>query len=95
MDPLVLLPLEVMVRPLELRFMYHFDGDRPTNRPDKVSSGGFLYTSFMELTNTAGIFSFTHRWIAQHIRRLFRSVSTADFIQAIPPFKPSAYFNIY
>lgn len=35
-DPLVLLPLEVMVKPLELRFRYHFDGDRPTNRPDKV-----------------------------------------------------------
>ena len=35
-EPLVLLPLEVMVKPLELRFRYHFDGDRPTNRPDKV-----------------------------------------------------------
>ncbi len=36
-EPLVLLPLEVMIRPLELRFNYHFDGDRPTNRLDKVS----------------------------------------------------------
>ena len=35
-EPLALLPLEVMVRPLELRFQYHFDGDRPTNRVDKV-----------------------------------------------------------
>lgn len=35
-EPLVLLPLEVMVRPLELRFRYHFDGDKPTNRLDKV-----------------------------------------------------------
>ena len=35
-EPLVLLPLEVMVKPLELRFRYHFDGERPTNRPDKV-----------------------------------------------------------
>lgn len=35
-EPLVLLPLEVMVKPLELRFRYHFDGDRPTNRLDKV-----------------------------------------------------------
>ncbi|KAI9797971.1 MAG: hypothetical protein M1833_005027 [Piccolia ochrophora] len=34
-DPVVLLPLEVMMRPLELRFRYHFDGDRPTNRLDK------------------------------------------------------------
>lgn len=35
-EPLVLLPLEVMVKPLELRFRYHFDGDKPTNRLDKV-----------------------------------------------------------
>lgn len=34
-DAVVLLPLEVMVKPLELRFQYHFDGDRPTNRLDK------------------------------------------------------------
>lgn len=34
-DAIVLLPLEVMVKPLELRFQYHFDGDRPTNRLDK------------------------------------------------------------
>ena len=35
-QPLVLLPLEIMVKPLELRFKYHFDGDKPTNRLDKV-----------------------------------------------------------
>lgn len=35
-EPLVLLPLEVMIKPLELRFKYHFDGDRPTNKLDKV-----------------------------------------------------------
>ncbi|EFE35367.1 uncharacterized protein ARB_05409 [Trichophyton benhamiae CBS 112371] len=34
----ILLPLEVMSRPLELRFKYHFSGDRPTNRLDKVLS---------------------------------------------------------
>lgn len=31
-----LLPLEVMVRPLALRFRYHFEGDKQTNRLDKV-----------------------------------------------------------
>ena len=36
-EPLVLLPLEVMARPLELRFKYHFEGDRPTNKLDKVN----------------------------------------------------------
>ena len=38
-EPLVLLPLEVMAKPLELRFKYHFEGDRPTNKLDKVSLG--------------------------------------------------------
>jgi RAD50-interacting protein 1 len=33
----VLLPLQVMVHPLELRFKYHFSGAKPTNRLDKVS----------------------------------------------------------
>ena len=33
--PAVLFPLEVLVQPLEMRFRYHFEGDRPTNRLDK------------------------------------------------------------
>ena len=36
-DPFVLLPLEIMMKPLELRFKYHFEGDRPTNKLEKVS----------------------------------------------------------
>ena len=31
-----LLPLEVMAKPLALRFRYHFEGDKQTNRLDKV-----------------------------------------------------------
>ena len=34
-NPVVLLPLHVMVHPLDLRFRYHFNGDKPTNRLDK------------------------------------------------------------
>lgn len=34
-DPPALLPLEVMVLPLEQRFTYHFSGNKPTNRLDK------------------------------------------------------------
>ncbi|KAI1609208.1 TIP-1 family-domain-containing protein [Exophiala viscosa] len=34
-EPVVLLPLEVMVQPLAARFRYHFYGDKPTNRLDK------------------------------------------------------------
>jgi hypothetical protein len=33
--PAVLLPFEVLVRPLEMRFRYHFEGDRATNRIDR------------------------------------------------------------
>lgn len=44
-EPLVLLPLGVMVEPLELRFKYHFEGDRPTNKPDKVSCPLLLLAS--------------------------------------------------
>ena len=35
-DALVLLPLEIMVKPLHLRFRYHFEGEKATNRLDKV-----------------------------------------------------------
>ena len=48
-EPLVLLPLEVMIRPLELLFRYHFDGDKPTNRLDKVSS---LFNGWVQLCET-------------------------------------------
>ena len=34
-QPIILLPLEVMVHPLQLRFRYHFYGKRATNRLDK------------------------------------------------------------
>ncbi|KXL42943.1 hypothetical protein M433DRAFT_149929 [Acidomyces richmondensis BFW] len=34
-DPPVLLPIEVLVQPLEQRFTYHFSGNKPTNRLDK------------------------------------------------------------
>ena len=33
----VLLPTEILVKPLELRFDYHFNSDKATNRMDKVS----------------------------------------------------------
>lgn len=33
--PPVLFPLEVLVQPLAMRFRYHFDGDKPTNRIDR------------------------------------------------------------
>ncbi|KAI5237863.1 hypothetical protein E4T43_07854 [Aureobasidium subglaciale] len=48
-EPAVLLPLEIMVRSLELRFNYHFSGDRPTNRLDKPE---YFLNHVLELINT-------------------------------------------
>ncbi|PUU78490.1 TIP-1 family-domain-containing protein [Tuber borchii] len=49
-----LLPMELLVKPLELRFRYHFEGDRQTNRIDKpewflshLSSLVTTYTPFL------------------------------------------------
>lgn len=33
--PAILFPFEVLARPLEMRFRYHFEGDKPTNRIDR------------------------------------------------------------
>lgn len=33
--PIVLLPLQVMAQPIELKFRYHFEGDKPTNKLDR------------------------------------------------------------
>ena len=35
-EPRILLPLKVMMKSLQSRFEYHFSGDRPTNKLDKV-----------------------------------------------------------
>ena len=57
-EPLVLLPLEVMAKPLELRFKYHFEGDRPTNKLAKVSVNRRIFT-VNTLTSVARVLSFT------------------------------------
>ncbi|EXJ66361.1 uncharacterized protein A1O5_10513 [Cladophialophora psammophila CBS 110553] len=48
-DPVVLLPLEVMVQPLAVRFRYHFYGDKPTNRLDKPE---YFLTHLLDLLET-------------------------------------------
>ncbi|PYH93283.1 RINT-1 family protein [Aspergillus ellipticus CBS 707.79] len=52
-EPPVLLPLEAMVHPLELRFKYHFSGDKPTNRLDKPE---YFLAHIMDLINNFGGF---------------------------------------
>ncbi len=65
-EPLVLLPLEVMAKPLELRFKYHFDGDRPTNKLEKVSLDDDVCMTRM-LTPIAGVLSFTCHWSSKYL----------------------------
>ncbi|KAI9656096.1 MAG: hypothetical protein M1829_000451 [Trizodia sp. TS-e1964] len=71
-EPIVLLPLEVMVKPLELRFRYHFDGDRPTNRPDKPEY--FLSHVFNLLNSYDGFFS---KYLGPLLRSSFRKTHLA------------------
>ncbi|KAJ5158567.1 uncharacterized protein N7500_008218 [Penicillium coprophilum] len=52
-EPPVLFPLEVMVHHLELRFRYHFSGDKPTNRLDKPE---YFLSHIMDLANQFGGF---------------------------------------
>ena len=33
-----LLPFKVMAKEIDIRFRYHFEGDRPTNNLEKVST---------------------------------------------------------
>ncbi|KAL3461266.1 TIP-1 family-domain-containing protein [Aspergillus heterothallicus] len=55
--PPVLFPLEVMVHPLELRFKYHFSGDKPTNRLDKPE---YFLAHITDLLNNFGDFLTTY-----------------------------------
>lgn len=64
----VLLPLELLCRPLELRFRYHFEGDRPTNRVDKVSREGALRERICaDMKDSLSGFCRTPRSLSPHI----------------------------
>ncbi|KAL5334020.1 TIP-1 family-domain-containing protein [Aspergillus crustosus] len=56
-QPPVLFPLEVMVHPIELRFKYHFSGDKPTNRLDKPE---YFLAHITDLMNNFGGFFTTY-----------------------------------
>ena len=87
-DPPVLLPLEVMIKPLELRFKYHFEGDKPTNRKDKVCIAACSLRSL--LIKLAGILSFSCRWYTELVRRVLCRVPTADTVRALQRLEHSA-----
>lgn len=47
-EPAILAPLEILARPLALRFQYHFSGDRMTNRIDKPE---YFFNHVFDLIN--------------------------------------------
>jgi hypothetical protein len=70
--PPVLFPFDVLVQPLEMRFRYHFEGDRPTNRIDRPE---FFLAHITTLLNDYSAF------VADHVQpvllRHFRGTDLA------------------
>lgn len=79
-EPLVLLPLEVMMKPLELRFKYHFDSDRPTNRPDKPE---YFLSHVIGLLNTYDAF------FAEHLQPILHKRFTKTGLGFMPAYLDS------
>lgn len=75
-DPPILFPLEPMVQPLELRFRYHFSGDRPTNRLDKPE---YFLSHILDLLETHNDF------LLDYVQPILdrRSRSSADNVDLI------------
>ncbi|KAI4273822.1 MAG: hypothetical protein LQ337_004374 [Flavoplaca oasis] len=98
-EPLVLLPLEVMVRPLDLRFQYHFHGDRPTNKLDKPE---YFFSHIMGLLNSYDEFFATY--LQPILRKRFKSSnlsmtsifidSTSALITALLPMLRRKVFSV-
>ncbi|CBF76557.1 RINT-1 family protein [Aspergillus nidulans FGSC A4] len=89
-QPPVLFALEAMVHPLELRFKYHFSGDKPTNRLDKpeyflahttdlINNFGAFFTSYLQ-----PIFNQKSKTVGDQLAWHFLSASDA-YITAILP----------
>ncbi|KAL8674747.1 MAG: hypothetical protein Q9168_000831 [Polycauliona sp. 1 TL-2023] len=98
-EPLVLLPLEVMVKPLELRFQYHFSGDRPTNKLDKPE---YFLSHIMGLLNNYDQFFATY--LQPCLRKRFKASnlsmtsifidSTSALITALLPMLRRKVFSV-
>lgn len=56
-EPVVLLPLQVLVQPLEMRFKYHYHGNRPTNRLDQPQ---LFFNYILEFVDTYNDFLTVH-----------------------------------
>ncbi|KAL4918552.1 TIP-1 family-domain-containing protein [Aspergillus aurantiobrunneus] len=92
-QPPILFPLEAMVHPLELRFKYHFSGDKPTNRLDKpeyflahtmdlMNDFGGFFTSFLQ-----PIFDQKSQTVRHQLAWNFLSASDAYITALLPTLK--------
>jgi RAD50-interacting protein 1 len=71
--PLVLLPLRVLVKPLELGFRYHFEGNKPTNRLERPE----FFLSHVTDRILAKYMGFIETYIRPLLRQKFRGTSLA------------------
>jgi RAD50-interacting protein 1 len=85
-DPVILLPLEVMVHPLQLRFRYHFHGKRPTNRLDKPE---YFLSHILDLLEDH------HAFMLDFLQPILdqRSRSVSDLDDSIYPDATSAFIS--
>jgi RAD50-interacting protein 1 len=70
--PAVLFPFEVLVQPLEMRFRYHFEGDKPTNRIDRPE---YFLTHIATLLNDYS--GFVTAYMQPLLLKLFRGTDLA------------------
>ncbi|KAF2737941.1 RINT-1 family protein-like protein [Polyplosphaeria fusca] len=90
MLPAVLFPFQVLVQPLEMRFRYHFEGDKPTNRIDRPE---FFLSHIATLLSDYSAFVLDH--VQPILLRQFRGTdlalnpvyidATSAFITALLP----------
>jgi hypothetical protein len=88
--PAVLFPLQVLVQPLEMRFRYHFEGDKPTNRIDRPEY--FLSHITSLLNDYSGfVVDFVQPTLLRHFRATDLALNpvyidaTSAFITALLP----------
>ena len=88
--PPVLFPMQVLVQPLEMRFRYHFEGDKPTNRIDRPE---YFLTHVTGLLNdySAFVVEYLQPILLRHFRGTDLALNpiyidaTAAFITALLP----------
>ena len=92
-EAIVLLPLEAMVKTLELRFKYHFEGDKPTNRLDKVSCASAIIE--LPLIIVARVFPLPYRRSSQYLRGILHYISSTNSVGTLQRNEPVTEPSIY